>query len=58
MGNHPRRSVVDSHRGAHGVDGLYVGDGSVLPASLSVNPALTVMASAAVVADHLGGELS
>lgn len=58
MGDDPLRSVVDGHGKAHGVDGLYVGDGSVVPASLSVNPSLTIMAIAAMIADHLAGELS
>jgi choline dehydrogenase-like flavoprotein len=40
------------------VDGLYVGDGSVVPASLSVNPSLTIMALAAMIADNLAGELA
>jgi choline dehydrogenase-like flavoprotein len=58
MGADPARSVVDDRGRAHGVDGLYVGDGSVIPASLSVNPSLTIMALAAMIADNLLGELS
>ena len=57
MGADPTRSVVDDRGRAHGVDGLYVGDGSVVPASLSVNPSLTIMALAAMIADNLAGEL-
>jgi choline dehydrogenase-like flavoprotein len=37
----------------HGVDGLYVGDGSLVPRTLSVNPSLTIMALATRLADHL-----
>ncbi|MFL6124769.1 GMC family oxidoreductase N-terminal domain-containing protein [Actinophytocola sp.] len=58
MGADPNRSVVDDRGRAHGVDGLYVGDGSVVPASLSVNPSLTIMALAAMIADNLAGELA
>jgi choline dehydrogenase-like flavoprotein len=57
MGADPTRSVVDDLGRAHGVDGLYVGDGSVVPASLSVNPSLTIMALAAMIVDNLAGEL-
>jgi glycine/D-amino acid oxidase-like deaminating enzyme len=41
----------------HDVAGLYVGDGSLMPASLSVNPSLTIMALAAKVAGHVAEEL-
>lgn len=58
MGADPARSVVDDRGRAHGVDGLYVGDGSVIPASMSVNPSLTIMALAAMIADNLAGELA
>lgn len=57
MGPDPDRAVVGEDGAAHGVDGLYVGDGSLLPASLSVNPSLTIMAVAARIADRLAGEL-
>ncbi|MFI5587516.1 GMC oxidoreductase [Amycolatopsis sp. NPDC051758] len=50
MGDDPARSVVGPDGRSHDVDGLYVGDGSVLPAVLSVPPALTVLALAAKVA--------
>jgi choline dehydrogenase-like flavoprotein len=43
-GEDPRRSVVDSHGRVHGVEGLYVVDGSVLPRSSRVNPALSIYA--------------
>ena len=57
MGDDPSRSAVDSNGQVRGVAGLYVGDASLVPASLSVNPSLTVMALAAKVADHLAKEL-
>ena len=38
---------------AHDVDNLYVVDGSFFPSSAAVNPALTIMANALRVGDHL-----
>jgi choline dehydrogenase-like flavoprotein len=58
MGGDPVRSVVDPAGRSHDVAGLYVGDGSLIPASLSVNPSLTIMALAAKVAHHIAEELS
>ncbi|HET6518575.1 MAG TPA: GMC family oxidoreductase [Geminicoccaceae bacterium] len=43
-GTDPQASVVDPDGRVHGMDGLYVGDGSVLPRSSRVNPALTIYA--------------
>jgi len=40
----PRTSVVDVHGQVHGLTGLYVADGSVLPRSSRVNPALSIYA--------------
>jgi choline dehydrogenase-like flavoprotein len=53
MGDDPERSAVDRNGKMHGVDGLYVGDGSLVPRTLSVNPSLTIMALATRLADHL-----
>ncbi len=53
MGDDPERSAVDRNGKVHGVDGLYVGDGSLIPRTLSVNPSLTIMALATRLADHL-----
>jgi choline dehydrogenase-like flavoprotein len=58
MGADPRRSVVDGYGRSHDVAGLYVGDASIVPASLSVNPSLTIMALAARIAGHLVKELT
>jgi choline dehydrogenase-like flavoprotein len=42
---------------AHDLDNLYVVDGSFFPSSAAVNPALTIMANALRVGDHLLGRL-
>jgi choline dehydrogenase-like flavoprotein len=53
MGDDPERSAVDRNGKVHGVEGLYVGDSSAIPRTLSVNPSLTIMALASRLADHL-----
>jgi choline dehydrogenase-like flavoprotein len=53
MGDDPERSATDRNGKVHGVDGLYVGDSSLIPRTLSVNPSLTIMALATRLADHL-----
>jgi choline dehydrogenase-like flavoprotein len=53
MGSDPQRSVVDAHGESHDVRRLYVGDSSVIPRTLSVNPSLTIMSLASRLADHL-----
>jgi choline dehydrogenase-like flavoprotein len=55
MGSDPQRSVVDAHGESHDVSGLFVGDSSVLPRTLSVNPSLTIMSLADRLAGHLAG---
>ncbi|HEX7107493.1 MAG TPA: GMC family oxidoreductase [Acidothermaceae bacterium] len=47
--------VVDAHQKVFGVENLFLSDGSVLPTQGSANPALTIMALAARLADHLVG---
>jgi choline dehydrogenase-like flavoprotein len=46
-------SALDVHCKAHDVDNLYVVDASFFPSSSAVNPALTIMANAMRVGDHL-----
>jgi choline dehydrogenase-like flavoprotein len=54
MGSDPARSAVDSRGESRDVRRLFIGDGSVVPRTLSVNPSLTIMALAARLADYLG----
>jgi len=53
MGSDPERSVVDADGQSWDVKRLYVGDGSLVPRTLSVNPSLTIMALASRLAAHL-----
>jgi choline dehydrogenase-like flavoprotein len=53
IGSDPERSVVDADGQSWDVKRLYVGDGSLVPRTLSVNPSLTIMALANRVASHL-----
>jgi choline dehydrogenase-like flavoprotein len=48
-----RRSALDLNCKAHDLDNLYVVDGSFFVSSGAVNPALTIMANALRVAQHL-----
>lgn len=52
-GADPRHSVVDPNLKVHGVDGLYVMDGSVFPSNTGVNPQHGIMAVAMVAAERL-----
>ena len=51
----PTHGVVDEHLAVHGVCGVHVADGSVVPSALGVNPQLTIMALATRLAQHLLG---
>jgi len=53
FGNDPKTSALDANCKAHDVDNLYIVDGSFFPSSGAVNPALTIMANALRVGDHL-----
>jgi choline dehydrogenase-like flavoprotein len=57
FGNNPQASALDRNCKAHDLDNLYVVDGSFFPSSGAVNPALTIMANALRVGDHLIGRL-
>ncbi len=52
-GRDPADSVVDAEGRVHGIDGLYVVDGSVLPRSSRVNPSLTIYAWSLRVAERI-----
>ena len=58
FGHDPKISALDRFCRAHEVDNLYVVDASFFPSSGAVNPALTVMANALRVADHLTTRLA
>ena len=53
FGTDPRASVLDSYCRTHDVDNLFVVDASFFPSSAAVNPALTIVAQALRVADHI-----
>jgi len=56
-GNDPRDSVVDAQGRVHGLGGLYVADGSVLPRISRVNPSLTIYAWGLRVGDLIADSL-
>lgn len=58
FGTDPATSVLDTDCKAHEVDNLYVVDTSFFPSIGAVNPALTAMANALRVGDHLLSRLS
>jgi choline dehydrogenase-like flavoprotein len=53
FGTDPRQSALDINCKAHDLDNLYVVDTSFFPSSSAVNPALTAIANALRVGDHL-----
>jgi choline dehydrogenase-like flavoprotein len=56
MGTDPHGSVCDERGAVRGVPGLYVADASLFPASSGVNPMLTIMALAHMVAQSINHE--
>jgi len=58
FGRDPKTSALDANCKAHDIDNLYVVDASFFPSSGAVNPALTIMANALRVGDHLLQRLS
>jgi choline dehydrogenase-like flavoprotein len=57
FGSDPLTSVADVNCKAHELDNLYFADSSIFPSIGAVNPALTVMANAIRVGDHLAERL-
>jgi len=55
MGADPATSVVDPNCQVHGIEGLYVADGSVPPSAGAVNTGLTIMALALRAGSHMAG---
>jgi choline dehydrogenase-like flavoprotein len=53
FGHDPKTSALDANCKAHDLDNLYIVDASFFPSSGAVNPALTIMANALRVGDHL-----
>ncbi len=53
MGVNPRTSGATPEGERHGVRGLYIADGSLLPTALGVNPQETIMAVTSVLADRM-----
>ena len=53
MGTDPATSGATPEGERHGVRGLYISDGSLLPTSLGVNPQETIMAIATVLAERM-----
>jgi choline dehydrogenase-like flavoprotein len=53
FGTDPRSSVLDPYCRTHDVENLFVVDASFFPSSAAVNPALTIVAQALRVADHI-----
>jgi choline dehydrogenase-like flavoprotein len=53
FGTDPKTSVLDVNCRTHGLDNLYVVDGSFFASSGAVNPSLTIIANALRVGDHL-----
>jgi choline dehydrogenase-like flavoprotein len=58
FGTDPETSVLDTNCKAHDVDNLYVVDTSFFPSIGAVNPALTAMANAIRVGEHLTERLA
>jgi choline dehydrogenase-like flavoprotein len=58
FGTDPATSVLDVNCKAHELDNLYVVDTSFFPSIGAVNPALTAMANAIRVGEHLLSRMS
>ena len=54
MGSDRERSAVNAHGESHDIRRLFIGDSSVVPRTLSVNPSLTIMALASRLAEYPG----
>jgi choline dehydrogenase-like flavoprotein len=57
MGRDPEQSVVDARLKMHGMDNIWVVDGSVFPTSLGVNPQLTIFGLAHWAAEQIAPQV-
>jgi choline dehydrogenase-like flavoprotein len=57
MGRDPDRSVVDARLKMHGMDNIWVVDGSVFPTSLGVNPQETIFGIAHWAAEQIATQM-
>jgi cholesterol oxidase len=53
IGPDSKRGVIDGKNRVYGYEGLYVVDGSMIPANLGVNPSLTITAMAEHAMNHI-----
>ena len=53
MGPDPDQGVIDGKNQVYGYEGMWVVDGSMIPANLGVNPALTITAMAEYAMSHI-----
>jgi choline dehydrogenase-like flavoprotein len=58
MGADPATSVTDPEGAVRGTEGLYVADACLLPASIGVNPMMTIIACSLRVADGIADRLN
>lgn len=58
MGPDPATSVVGLDGKVHGIEGLYVADGSLFPTCVGVNPQETIMAFATKISEGIAGRLA
>ena len=58
MGDDPATSVLNKHNQAHGIDNLFVTDGSFMTSASCVNPSLTYMAFTARACDYAVKQLN
>ena len=58
FGSDPKSSVLNTNCQAHEVDNLYVVDTSFFPSIGAVNPALTAIANAIRVGEHIRDRLA
>jgi len=57
IGSHPDESVLGPDHEVHGIERLFVADGSAVPTSLGVNPQMTIMAMALRVGEIVDARL-